>query len=566
MKLGLRWKLMILLLGVIILLSGGVGVYAVSTMYAKVIEAAQEKLKSDLELGWAYLNIRCPGPWEIRDSKLYKGDTLMEGNFAVVDTVGSLTGDTVTIFRDDIRIATNVMKEGKRAVGTQVSPEVAQVVLKKGRTFIGKANVVGTWNQTAYKPIKDSKGKIIGIWYVGVPHTLYDKLAFGFATNMSLFGIGGIILVIIVSWFFTGYISRPVWRLGEVIERVQEGDFTVCTNFKPHDELGILGQRFDHMLEMLSGLLQKVVAAGQDLFASAQQLSQSTGDANKVAEQIAATIEQVSGGAENQAKSIEETSGRIGEMMKQVQQVACNSQTVASASEQAGETVERGRQAIARAIDQMNIISESVDLSSETVKQLGGRSQEIGQIVAVITGIADQTNLLALNAAIEAARAGEQGRGFAVVAEEVRKLAEQSAEAAKQISVLIKEIQGETDKAVQAMRTGVEEVHNGTEVVQQAGVAFNEISNTIQNVAARIAEVALASQEMTQSADQAAAAVENIASIAQETAANAEEVAAATEEQTATMEQLAASASSLHEVANQLQELTGRFKLGEFQQ
>ncbi|NPV29610.1 MAG: methyl-accepting chemotaxis protein [Firmicutes bacterium] len=566
MRIRLRWKLMILLLGMIVLLFGAVGNYAAKTMYDKVIASAQEKLKSDLAMGRAYLDLRYPGPWEVRDGKLYKGDTLMNGNFAAVDAIGSLTGDTVTIFQGDTRVATNVMKEGKRAVGTKVAPEVAQAVLKEGRTYLGKANVVGTWNQTAYEPIRDRDGKIIGIWYVGVPHTVYFKMGVEFARNLLLFGLAGVLLVVLVAWFFAGYICRPIQKLAAAMEQAQEGDFTVRTNFKPQDELGFLGQQFDRMLAMLSQLLQKVVATGQDLFSSAQQLSQGAEEAAKVTEQIAATIEQVATGADNQAKSVDETSNRIKEMIKQVQQVDLNSQTVASASEQAGKAAEGGKEAITRAVTQMQTISETVNRSAQTVRNLGERSQEIGQIVSVITGIADQTNLLALNAAIEAARAGEQGRGFAVVADEVRKLAEQSAEAAKQISVLIKEIQGETEKAVQAMEAGTGEVQQGIKVVEEAGIAFSEINRAINNVAARISEVFQATREMIQSADQAAAAVENIASISQETAASAEEVAAATEEQTATMEELAASASSLHRIADQLRELTERFKLGELQE
>ncbi|HAA90336.1 MAG: Methyl-accepting chemotaxis protein TlpC [Thermoanaerobacterales bacterium 50_218] len=563
LRLNLRWKLTALLLVVIILMFTGVGVYAVRVMHSEVIEAAQEKLKSDLELGWAYLDLRYPGPWEIRDGKLYKGETLMNGNFEVVDTIGKITGDTVTIFQGNTRVATNVMKDGKRAVGTKVSPEVEKAVLKEGRLFIGKANVVGTWNQTAYKPIRDSSGKIIGIWYVGVPNTIYDQMAADFATKIVLFALGGIVLGIIVSWFFASYVCKPIQKLGAAMEQAQEGDFTVRTNFQPHDELGVLGQQFDKMLELLSDLIRKVVAQAKELLAAAQQLSQGADEAAKVTNQIATTIEQVASGTDNQVKNIEETTNRINDVTQKIKQVAANAETVASAADQAGGAAESGKTAIEKAISQMNTISETVNLSAATVKTLGERSQEIGQIVAVITGIADQTNLLALNAAIEAARAGEQGRGFAVVAEEVRKLAEQSAEAAKQISGLIREIQEETEKAVQEMEAGTEEVKNGIAVVQEAGTAFNRITSEVENVVKQIKEAAFAVQEIAAAADQAAAAVENIASIAQETAASAEEVAAATEEQNATMEELAASASTLHEIATQLQELTARFKLSE---
>lgn len=566
MKVGIRWKLMVLLVGAIILLSAAVGIYSDKTMYDKVITSAQEKLKSDLAMGEAYLDVRYPGNWALKDGQIYKGETLMNGNFTAVDAIGALTGDTVTIFQGETRIATTVMKEGKRAIGTQVSPEVANAVLKEGKTFIGKADVVGVKNQAAYKPIKDSSGKTIGIWYVGVPNTVYDKIAIDYALDMGLFGLGGVLLIILVSWFFAGYICRPIKVLSAAMQEVEKGDFTVRTNLREQDELGLLGQQFDQMLVMLSQLMQQLIAASKELFQSAEQLSQGTGEAVKVTEQIATTIEQVAAGADNQAKSIEETSNQIIAMIKQVQQVEQNSRAVFLASEQVGSATGTGSQVITRTVQQMETIHEAVNLSAETVKSLGQRSQEIGQIVTVITGIADQTNLLALNAAIEAARAGEQGRGFAVVAEEVRKLAEQSAEAAEQISVLIKEIQDETNTAVQAMETGTAEVLQGIEVVQKAGDAFHEIRSAADHVADQIQDVTTATSNMAQSAEKASAAVENVASVAQETAAGAEEVAAGTEQQTANMEELAASASSLFDIADQLKKQAERFKINGNQQ
>ena len=162
--------------------------------------------------------------------------------------------------------------------------------------------------------------------------------------------------------------------------------------------------------------------------------------------------------------------------------------------------------------------SLSVSSSAQVVAKLGERSKEIGQIVDAISGIAGQTNLLALNAAIEAARAGEQGRGFAVVAEEVRKLAEQSQEAAKQIANLISEIQTETDSAVVAMDDGTREVKIGTEVVNTAGQAFKEIVSLIAEVSSQIREISAAIQQMASGSQQIVASVRNIDSISKGTA------------------------------------------------
>lgn len=562
MRLRLRWKLLVLLVGSLLVFSAGTGIYCVRTMYGKVTNASHEKLKSDLALGQAYLDLLFPGSWEIKDGKLYKGTTLMNGNNQAVDIIGKMTGDTVTVFQGNTRVATNVIKNGERATGTRVAPEVEKIVLEEGESYIGKADVVGTLNHTAYQPIRDGRGEVIGIWYVGVPDTTYRAMAVDFAKKLGWFALLGILGMVLISWFLAGYICRPLQQLKDAMERAQEGDFTIRAAIQTQDEIGEMGEKFNQMLEMLGQLLAKVVASVKNVFVSTEQLSLGTEEAVKVTEQIATAIEQVASGTDNQAKTIEETSNRLAGMIAIVQKVDQHVAAVAAASEQANGATDDGNKAISQTVEQMQAINRAVSVSAETVRRLGERSHEIGQIVTVITEIADQTNLLALNAAIEAARAGEQGRGFAVVAEEVRKLAEQSADAAEKISLLIKEIQEETEKAVHAMENGTVEVQQGIDVVQRAGRSFNEIGNAIENVAARADEVAAAMQEMTLAANQAAAAIEDIASIAQETAASSEEVAAGTEEQNANMQELAAAAASLHDIARELEKSTERFKIG----
>jgi methyl-accepting chemotaxis protein len=201
--------------------------------------------------------------------------------------------------------------------------------------------------------------------------------------------------------------------------------------------------------------------------------------------------------------------------------------------------------------------------SAKVIESLGKRSEEIGEIVNVITNISDQTNLLALNAAIEAARAGEQGRGFAVVAEEVKNLAEDSREAAERISKMIKEVQNETSKAVEAMQRGTKETAQGMEHVQVTGKAFREISEMSGRFEGMMNSFQIEMRAQKEGAIKAARSVDDIASIAEETASASEESAASTEELTASMEDMTARAQSLSEMAVNLQMVSAQFKIDE---
>jgi methyl-accepting chemotaxis protein len=198
---------------------------------------------------------------------------------------------------------------------------------------------------------------------------------------------------------------------------------------------------------------------------------------------------------------------------------------------------------------------------AEAIEDLSVRSERIGGIVTTITGIAEQTNLLALNAAIEAARAGEQGRGFAVVAEEVRKLAEESQDAAGQIAGLIGEIQAETKKVVTVVAEGAQRTNDGVATVEQAREAFEQIGLAVESVSARVAEIASAVLQISADADRAQGGISEVAAVAEQSSASAEQVSASTEQTSASTQEIAASAQELARTAEQLESLVSRFRV-----
>jgi methyl-accepting chemotaxis protein len=195
----------------------------------------------------------------------------------------------------------------------------------------------------------------------------------------------------------------------------------------------------------------------------------------------------------------------------------------------------------------MQAVRSSTGEVTDAIRSLADKSEQIGGIVATITGIAEQTNLLALNAAIEAARAGEQGRGFAVVAEEVRKLAEESQAAAGTISTLVVDIQGETERAVAVVEDGAQRSQDGTQIVEQARAAFLQISDAVRDVGARVDDITQATAE--------------VAAVAEQSSASTEQVSASSQETSASTQEIATSAVELAKTAERLEELIGRIDL-----
>ncbi|MCX7970217.1 MAG: methyl-accepting chemotaxis protein [Negativicutes bacterium] len=359
-------------------------------------------------------------------------------------------------------------------------------------------------------------------------------------------------------------ISRAVAANSAVIDRMAAGDFSVSIpeKFRRYrDELASMGRSLQKMRDNISHLLgtvtnnaQQVAAASQQLTASSEQSAQSGG-------QAARSVEQIVGASRRQSRNIGETSSIVEQISAAVEEIAATANNIASDSGRMVRDADEGGKAAEVAIRQMNSIQTAVDNLSGVINKLGEQSQAIGQIVNTIATIAAQTNLLALNAAIEAARAGEQGRGFAVVAEEVRKLAEQSQEAAKQIAGLIVDVQRDTETAVEAMRQGANEVRTGTDVVSAAAGRFSAIATAVAGINLQLKEVSSAIDDMASNSQRMVYSIKDIEGGSEEVARQAQEVSAAVEEVSAAMQEIASSSRSLAGVASELREVVGRFSL-----
>ncbi|MGZ4243807.1 MAG: methyl-accepting chemotaxis protein [Solirubrobacteraceae bacterium] len=356
---------------------------------------------------------------------------------------------------------------------------------------------------------------------------------------------------------------------GDVIDYLREtagaaaemGSGNFAVDIAPRSERDALRNAFIEMRDRVAGVVRAISGTSATLNHSSLQMASTTEEVGRAIGEIAESVGQVASGAEEQVRAVDQ----VRAMSEEVATASrSSSQTAAETAQVAAEaraSAEVGEQAVAKVDEAMRgVQSSSADVSS-AIRHLGEKSSRIGGIVDTITAISEQTNLLALNAAIEAARAGEQGKGFAVVAEEVRKLAEESQQAAASIADLVSEIRSETERAVTVVEHGVRQTDEGAQTVVEAREAFQQIRENVESMTSRIEQIAASSEQIVDSATRMLDNVSSVANVAEESSASTEQVSAATEETSASTQQIASSAQELSVTADELQRLISQFTL-----
>jgi methyl-accepting chemotaxis protein len=417
----------------------------------------------------------------------------------------------------------------------------------------------------SYAPIKAGNWSLVTV----APTSEVFASANDLRWQLILAAVIGTVLIALVVVLFAGRLTKPlkafvarlralndtaVASLRDGVGALARGDLTVAAHsdvepleVRGRDEIAAASETANALIEQTSAsvdaynasraslgdLVGQVSASASAVSASSQQMASTSEEAGRAVGEIASAVGEVAQGAERQVRMVDSA-------RKAAEQTS-------HAAEQARQIASEGAHASEQATAAMAHVRDASGQVTESIRSLAAKSDEIGGIVSTITGIAEQTNLLALNAAIEAARAGDQGRGFAVVAEEVRKLAEESQQAAGSISHLIEQIQADTNATVKVVEDGASRSQEGAEVVEEARAAFARIGDAVHDVSARIAEIATATSE--------------VAGVAEQSSASAEQVSASTEETSASTQQIAASAQELARTAEELEQLVGRFTL-----
>ncbi len=369
------------------------------------------------------------------------------------------------------------------------------------------------------------------------------------------------VIGIAIGYLLVRNIANAVNKVNEVAQKVAQGDLTVTATASSQDEVGQLAAATNTMVSNLKSLLRQIGSQADQVAASSQQLTASADQSAQAANLTAGSVTQVAEHTEAQIKAVDIASNISENIVSELQEVSANVVLVTEKAEKAALTATEGGKSSQKAIQQMQKAEKTVQDSALVVENLGKRSKEIGEIVDTIAGIAGQTNLLALNAAIEAARAGEQGKGFAVVAEEVRKLAEQSQEAAKHIAQLINEIQVETEKAIQAMATGTREVKSGADVVNETGTSFEQIVKLVEGVSVQVRDISTNIHSVASGSEKILESVQKVNQLCHDSSGEIQNVSAATEEQSASMEEIASASQSLARMAQDMQEAVSKFHI-----
>ncbi len=380
-------------------------------------------------------------------------------------------------------------------------------------------------------------------------------------TILAVVLVLAMIIVMAATYWLSNSIVKPLVAVQEAASRIAQGDLRdtkLDVNF--NDEIGALARSFETMSEKLRGLIQRIQGSSQEVYSSSDQLSNGAEQCTQNIIHVAETVGAISESSQQQSNALDTVVDNIRIMTEKAADISNSAEVMSQTSHKAGKAAEDGNEAIEQAIYQMQKIQDTVDESAAAVKVLGESSKEIGEIVGTISAIAEQTNLLSLNAAIEAARAGEHGKGFSVVAEEVRKLAEQSGEAADKIASIIKGIQSQTDQAVRAMENGTGEVRAGNEVMSKAGVQFEAIAENIIEVDRLIREAVEQASSVADSSMSVLEAAEQVQQETQKVSSNIDTISAATEEQSASMEEIAASSQKLAHMADSLRDEANKFK------
>ncbi len=470
----------------------------------------------------------------------YTGD---EDKTALLDALKQEMGCEFTIFRGDERAYTTIQQNGERAVGTRLSSDLAGVVLQQGKSYVGRASILGENHLCSYAPTYDANGQIDGLIFAGISmssavNQIWLTVVLSCAAGLALIVLG----ILIVGAYIKRTVSTPLFRLSILAQTLEQGDLglnqhqTMLVGISSNDEIGVLSQSFDSTISRLRNYIGEIstmleAIAGGDL--TAQITQEYVGDfasirtslndilqkLNSTMGQIVASAEHVSGGAEQMSTASQALSQGSMEQTTAVEELEHTMRAVTENVRQTAENAQRAREQVTGMGVQLAEGNQKMQEMIAAMGEITDSSNEIEKIIKTIEDIAFQTNILALNAAVEAARAGTAGKGFAVVADEVRSLAAKSAEASQSTSALI-------GRSISAVNQGTQIADATARQLKNVVEGAHGIEETINGIAADAQTQAGAVVQIQDQIGQITGVVQTNSSTAEESAATSQELSA----------------------------------------
>lgn len=441
----------------------------------------------------------------------------------------------------------------------QIPPES-----QDGNGAIGAPNNMQAFDE-AKIALVESFDEVINNHVLEAQNTYQDSKADYKKTVMILISI--VVICIVISLLLSIVIIRsiivPVNKVTGKLKEVSEsnGDLTQRINYESKDEIGQLSKSFDLFMDKLQSIIKEVASSAEVIESSSGQLSKATAITTESLEEISKTVVDISGGASDGAASAEETTAGLSEAARFSEAASDASRKTAYNSKKVKESAEDGANKIDEIVSSITNIASSSKEVSVIINELDYSSRKIGDIIKIITSISEQTNLLALNAAIEAARAGEAGKGFNVVSDEIRKLADESSKAARDIYELVKENQLKSASAVTSVNQVEEKVEKGVEKASEVGESIQNIIKNVKEIVVEIEQIDKANVQQVESTKEIEQAINNIALSSNEIASGTENISSSIEEQLKTMNGIEKTTEDLLEMSRRLSKITSGFKV-----